>query len=196
MNLDLLGFWTLSIVQQSNKLSNTAIRKLDLFPSSDEGGDTYCVGSLIQIFLFTIASRPALRLPQPPIQRVPRVKRPRRDADHSLSSSAKKGGSVPPLPHMSASCVVLLIKRKDKFTFTFISLWLYTPCGPWPLFQFINLYTVGRTPWTGISPSQGRYLDRTAQTQDKRTQTPMPQLGFEPTIPVFWRAKKVPLPLF
>jgi hypothetical protein len=30
--------------------------------------------------------------------------------------------------------------------------------GPWLLFQFLNLYTVGRTPWTGISPSQGRYL--------------------------------------
>jgi hypothetical protein len=35
---------------------------------------------------------------------------------------------------------------------------LYSPCGPWPLFQFLNLYTVGRTPWTGIGPSQGRYL--------------------------------------
>jgi hypothetical protein len=24
--------------------------------------------------------------------------------------------------------------------------------GPWPLFQFLNLYTVGRTPWTGDEP--------------------------------------------
>jgi hypothetical protein len=23
--------------------------------------------------------------------------------------------------------------------------------GPWPLFQFLNLYTVGRTSWTGGS---------------------------------------------
>jgi hypothetical protein len=31
--------------------------------------------------------------------------------------------------------------------------------GPWPLLQFLNLpYTGGRTPWTVISPSQGRYL--------------------------------------
>jgi hypothetical protein len=31
--------------------------------------------------------------------------------------------------------------------------------GPWPLLQFRNVfYTDGRTPWTGISPSQGRYL--------------------------------------
>jgi hypothetical protein len=32
--------------------------------------------------------------------------------------------------------------------------------GPRPLLQFHNLfYTDGRNPWTGISPSQGRYLD-------------------------------------
>jgi hypothetical protein len=31
--------------------------------------------------------------------------------------------------------------------------------GLWPLLQFRKLfYTVGRTPWTGIGPSQGRYL--------------------------------------
>jgi hypothetical protein len=42
--------------------------------------------------------------------------------------------------------------------------WLYCPCGSWPLIQFPNLYTVGRTPWTGISPSQGRYLPRTHRT--------------------------------
>jgi hypothetical protein len=32
---------------------------------------------------------------------------------------------------------------------------------------------------------------RTAQTQNKRTQTPMPQAGFEPTIPVYELAKTV-----
>jgi hypothetical protein len=30
-----------------------------------------------------------------------------------------------------------------------IYLWLYSPCGPWPLFELLNLYTVGRAPWTG-----------------------------------------------
>jgi hypothetical protein len=30
--------------------------------------------------------------------------------------------------------------------------WLYSPYGPWPLFQFLNPYTVGRTPWTGDQP--------------------------------------------
>jgi hypothetical protein len=43
------------------------------------------------------------------------------------------------------------------------SLWLYRPHGSWPLFRFLNLYTVGRTPWRGISPSQGRNL-HTEQT--------------------------------
>jgi hypothetical protein len=26
--------------------------------------------------------------------------------------------------------------------------WLYSPCGPWPLFRFHDLFTGGRTPWT------------------------------------------------
>jgi hypothetical protein len=29
---------------------------------------------------------------------------------------------------------------------------LYKPCRPWPLFQFLNLYTVCRTPWKGDQP--------------------------------------------
>jgi hypothetical protein len=48
----------------------------------------------VGIFLFTTASRPALELTQPPIQRVPgvlslRVERPRREADHSPPSIAE-----------------------------------------------------------------------------------------------------------
>jgi hypothetical protein len=72
-----------------------------------------------------------------------------------------------------------------------IYLWLYSPCGLWP-FQFLNLYTVGRTPWTGdqhvarLLPTQ-----RTTQTQKILTQTSMPRVGFEPMIPVFERAKMV-----
>jgi hypothetical protein len=30
--------------------------------------------------------------------------------------------------------------------------WLYSPCGPWSLFQFLDLYTVGWTPWTADQP--------------------------------------------
>jgi hypothetical protein len=62
---------------------------------------------------------------------------------------------------------------------------------PFTLFHFLNLYTVGMTPWTGDQPVAGLYLYRTIQTQHKRTQTSMLRLGFEPTIPVFERAKTV-----
>jgi hypothetical protein len=51
-------------------------------------------------------------------------------------------------------------------------LWLYKPCGPSPLFQFLNLHTVGRNPGMGISPSQGRYLYK-EHKQNKRTQISM-----------------------
>jgi hypothetical protein len=65
-------------------------------------------------------------------------------------------------------------------------------CRPWPLFQFLNLYTVGRTPWMGNQPVAGPLpTHRTTQTQNKRTQTSMPRLWFEPTIPMFERAKTV-----
>jgi hypothetical protein len=64
--------------------------------------------------------------------------------------------------------------------------------GPWPLFQFLNPYTVGRTPWTGDQPvARPLPTHRTTQTQNKRTQTSMPRVRFEPTIPVFERAKTV-----
>jgi hypothetical protein len=60
------------------------------------------------------------------------------------------------------------------------------------LFQFLNLYTVGRTPWTGDQPVAKPLLThRTTQTQNKGTQTSMPRVGFEPTIPLLERAKTV-----
>jgi hypothetical protein len=42
-----------------------------------------------------------------------------------------------------------------------------------------------------LALSQGRYLHRTTQTQKKRRQTSICGVGFEPTIPVFERAKIV-----
>jgi hypothetical protein len=69
---------------------------------------------------------------------------------------------------------------------------LYSPLfGLGRLFSFLICYTVGKTPWTGLSLSQGRYLHTGQYKQNKRTQTSMPQMGFEPTIPVFERAKTV-----
>jgi hypothetical protein len=73
-------------------------------------------------------------------------------------------------------------------TYVCIYLWLYSPLldlGRFSVFCLI-FYTVSRTPWTGdqpvARPLPGR---RTAQTQNKHTQTSMSQLGFEPTIPAF-----------
>jgi hypothetical protein len=43
----------------------------------------------------------------------------------------------------------------------------------------------------GNSPSQGRYLHTGQHKQNKGTQTSVPQVGFEPTIAVFERAKTV-----
>jgi hypothetical protein len=59
-------------------------------------------------------------------------------------------------------------------------------------FSFLIFYTVGRTPWTGDQPvARPLPAHRTTQTQNKRTQTSMHRVGFEPTIPVFERAKIV-----
>jgi hypothetical protein len=73
-----------------------------------------------------------------------------------------------------------------------VYLWLYSSCEPLQLFRFLNLYRVGRTPWTRDQPV-GRSLPthRTTQTQNKLTQTSMPRMGFESRIPVFERAKTV-----
>jgi hypothetical protein len=72
----------------------------------------------------------------------------------------------------------------------------YGSAARWTLasffFSILILYTVGRTPWTGDQPvTRPLPADRTAQTQNKRTQTSMPRVGFEPTIPVFERATTV-----
>jgi hypothetical protein len=73
---------------------------------------------------------------------------------------------------------------------TSIYLWLYSACGPWPLFQFLKPYTVVRTPWTGDQPvARPLSTHRTTQIQNKRTHTSMPLVGFNPTIPVFQQAK-------
>jgi hypothetical protein len=74
----------------------------------------------------------------------------------------------------------------------YLSMALQYSVGPWPLFQFLNLYTVGGTPWTGDQPVAGPLpTHRTAKTQNKCKQTSTPRARFEPTIPVFERAKMV-----
>jgi hypothetical protein len=51
-----------------------------------------------------------------------------------------------------------------------IYLSLNSPCGPWLLFQFLNPYTVGRTPWMVDQPIIRPLSTQTAtQTQNKST---------------------------
>jgi hypothetical protein len=58
--------------------------------------------------------------------------------------------------------------------------------------SFLIFHTVGRTPWMGDQPVARQLpAHRAAQTQNKRTRTFMPRVGFEPTIPIFKRAKTV-----
>jgi hypothetical protein len=57
---------------------------------------------------------------------------------------------------------------------------------------FLILYSACRTSWTGDLPVAGPLSTRrTTQKQNKRTQTSMLQVGFEPTTPLFKRAKTV-----
>jgi hypothetical protein len=79
-----------------------------------------------------------------------------------------------------------------KYYFHIIYLCLYSPCGPWPLFQFLNLYTVSRTPWTGDQPVARPSPAHTEHHKHRiNVDISMPRVGFEPTIPVFERAKTV-----
>jgi hypothetical protein len=72
------------------------------------------------------------------------------------------------------------------------SLFLYNPLHFGRFFRFLFLYTDCRTPWTGDQPVvRPLPTHRTTQTQNKRTQACMPREGFEPTTPVFERAKTV-----
>jgi hypothetical protein len=76
--------------------------------------------------------------------------------------------------------------KKTLSNITSIYLWLYSPLlNLGRFFSFLIFHTVCRTPWIGDQPiSRQLPVHMTAQTS-------MPQGGFEPTIPVFERAKTV-----
>jgi hypothetical protein len=91
---------------------------------------------------------------------------------------------------------VLLVSRFSNLAYVtllreYISiyLWLYCPwLGPRLLFSFvIFFYTPGRSHWTS-DELVARPLPTHRTTQ---TQTYMPRVGFEPTIPAFEQAKTV-----
>jgi hypothetical protein len=66
--------------------------------------------------------------------------------------------------------------------------WLYSPRGPWSLFQFHDHFTDGRTPWASDQ--------LVARLLPKHTHTQTPNIHAlwdptEPTIPASERAKTV-----
>jgi hypothetical protein len=74
----------------------------------------------------------------------------------------------------------------------FFSLWLYSPLNLGRLFSFLIIYTVGRISWMGDQPIVRLLpIHRTTQTQNKRKQTSVPRVGFEPTTSVFERAETI-----
>jgi hypothetical protein len=86
-----------------------------------------------------------------------------------ISAFAKRG--------IQSWTVGLSIATERNYTYLpiylFFNLWLYSPCGPWPLFKFLNLYTDGRTPWTGDqSVARSLPIHGTTQTQNKAHRHP------------------------
>jgi hypothetical protein len=84
-------------------------------------------------------------------------------------------------------------RNTHRTTYLPTYLWLYSPFwGLGHFFSFLIFYTIVRTPWTRDQPVVRQLpAHRTEQTQNKRTQTSMPQVEFEPTSPVFERMKTV-----
>jgi hypothetical protein len=71
---------------------------------------------------------------------------------------------------------------------------LYRPLMVSRLFFSLDLYTIGRTPWTSDRPvARPLPKHRASETQNNAhtQQTSMPEVGFEPTITASARAKTV-----
>jgi hypothetical protein len=98
---------------------------------------------------------------------------------------------------LSVKLNVTLNDQQRNFRFLFnialsVYLWLYSPCGTWPIFMFFNPYTVCRIPWTGDQHiARSLLIHKTTQIQNKCTHISMPRVWFEPTVTVLERAQTV-----
>jgi hypothetical protein len=92
-----------------------------------------------------------------------------------------------PRQQLKSHCILYFI----DFIYLSIYLWLYSLLLDLGRFlSFLILYTIGRIHWTGDQPV-ARPLLTEQHKQNKRKETCMPWVGFEPTIPAFERAKTV-----
>jgi hypothetical protein len=104
--------------------------------------------------------------------------------------------SISPSIYLSIYLSICVSIYVYMYLFIYLSIYLSMTLPPfvgsWPLFRFLNLFTQSVGPLgRGMSLSQGRYMHTGQHKHNKRTQTSMPQVEFEPTIPVFERAKTV-----
>jgi hypothetical protein len=93
---------------------------------------------------------------------------------------------------LSVCLTIYLSLYLSVYLSIYLSIYGFTAVVHLRRFSVSNLYTVGRTPWTGDKPiTRTLPAHRTTKTQNKRTQTSMPQVEFEHTTPVFERTKMV-----
>jgi hypothetical protein len=97
---------------------------------------------------------------------------------------------------MCKYCCRMLLCNSNTYYFSFkgvnlffnysvlLSLLLYSPSELGLFFSFLILYTVGRTPWTGVQPvAKPLPAHRTTQTQNKRTQISNSAIGIQTNDP-------------
>jgi hypothetical protein len=70
---------------------------------------------------------------------------------------------------LHASTVLVFALRHLFYLSIYLPMGLQPFVGPWLLLSFLIFYTVGRTPWTGISPSRGHYLHTQDSTNTEKT---------------------------
>jgi hypothetical protein len=94
---------------------------------------------------------------------------------------------------MSLSLSIYLSIYLYRSIYLSVCLWLYSPLlDLGRILSFLPFLHSREDSLTGNRPvTRGLPAHRTAQTQNRLTQTSMPQVGFEPTIPLFERAKTV-----
>jgi hypothetical protein len=78
----------------------------------------------------------------------------------SLSRDVRRNAST----YLRKVSVIFVRFNQNWNGTTSMHLWLYSPCGPWPLYQFLSPRSVGVLGRV-ISSSEGRYLHTEQHTE-------------------------------